>query len=179
MFDGPVPPPRELYWRGLVYSNFFQGTWSVGGMSSAPENMPVTPGSHSDFIPDHSGRTALSYQVLMEPTEASWLFALDVAMPVARGTALTRDFRLITDEPIHTMFRYRAQAYPDVATDLELPDWLRRRETQLPEGDNPRIIAFAKRLAAHSDGPEAFLDNVLHYIRTEAFFYTLNPPTAA
>ncbi len=176
VFDGPVPAPRELYWRGLVYSNFFQGTWSVGGMSSAPENLPATPGSRADFMPDHSGRTPRSYQVLMEPTEASWLFALDVAMPVARGTALTRDFRLITDEPIHTMFRYRAQAYPDAATDLELPEWLRRRETQLPDGDNPRIIAFAHELAAHSDGPEAFLDNVLHLIRTEAFFYTLNPP---
>ena len=104
------------------------------------------------------------------------MFALDVANPVADGTALTRDFRLITDKPIHTIFRYRAQAYPDAATDLELPDWLRRRETQLPENDNPRSVAFAKDLAVRSDGPEAFLDNVLRYIRAEAFFYTLNPP---
>ena len=176
VFDGPIPAPRDLYWRGLVYSNFSQGTWSVGGISSAPENLPATPGSRADFLPAISATRPLSYQVLMEPTEATWLFALDVAKPVARGTALTRDFRLITDEPIHTMFRYRAQAYPDAATDLELPDWLRRRETQLPQSDNPRIVAFAKDLAARSAGPEAYLDNVLRYIRNEAFFYTLNPP---
>ncbi len=54
--------------------------------------------------------------------------------------------------------------------DLELPDWLRRRETQLPEDDNPRIVAFAKDLAARSDGPEAFLANVLQYIRDRTVF---------
>ncbi len=107
VFDGPVPPPRALYWRGLVYSNFSQGTWSVGGMSSAPENAPVSAGLEPTSCRIIPGSNAVSYQVLMEPTQASWLFALDVAMPVARGTSLTRDFRLITDEPIHTMFRYR------------------------------------------------------------------------
>ncbi len=177
VFDGPMPHPRDLYWRGLVYSNFSKGTWSVGGMSTAPENLPAGPGSRAQFIPDLSGIAPLSYQVLLEPTQASWLFALDVALPVAHGTSLTRDFRLISADTVHTMIRYRALAYPGAPMDPELPDWLRARETRLPEDDNPRIIAFAKDLAARSDGPEAFLANALQYIRTEPYFYTLNPPT--
>ena len=161
VFDGPVPPTRALYWRGLVYSNFSQGTWSVGGVSGAPENAPVSAGARADFMPDVSDIEPVSYQVLLEPTQASWLFGLDVAMPVAHGTSLTRDFRLISAEPIHTMVRYRGVAYPEAPMDLQLPDWLRMRETRLPDDDNPRIIAFAKDLAARSDGNESFLANVL------------------
>ena len=176
VFDGPVPPARALYWRGLVYSNFSQGTWSVGGVSGAPENAPVSAGARADFMPDVSDIEPVSYQVLLEPTQASWLFGLDVAIPVAHGTSLTRDFRLISAEPIHTMVRYRGVAYPEAPMDLQLPDWLRMRETRLPDDDNPRIIAFAKDLAARSDGNESFLANVLQYIRTQSYFYTLNPP---
>ena len=177
VFDGPMPRPRDLYWRGLVYSNFSQGTWSVGAASAAREDRPIYAGDDRGFAPEVSGINALSYQVLLEPTQASWLFALDVAMPASHGTALTRDFRLVADEPVRTTTRYSAWAYPGAAIDPTLPDWLRQRETRLPEDDNPRIVAFAADLASRTDGPEAFLASVLEYIRTEPFFYTLNPPT--
>ena len=177
VFDGPIPAPRDLYWRGLVYSNFSQGTWSAGPASTAVEDQPMRPDGRAEFAPDVSEIEPLSYQVLLEPTQASWLFALDVAKPVAAPTSLTRDFRLVSDEPVHAMIRYRVRSYPGAIMDTTLPEWLRRRETKLPEGDNPRIVAFAKELASRSDGPEAFLTSVLQYIRSEPFFYTLNPPT--
>lgn len=176
VFDGATPPPRDLYWRGLVYSNFLQGTWSVGGVAAVPENAPVGAGVRADFMPDVSGIEPLSYQVLLEPTQQSWLFALDVAMPVGQGVSLTRDFRLISAEPVHTMMRYRGASYQGASMDLQLPEWLRIRETQLPDDDNPRIIAFAKDLAASSDGDEDFLAKVLQFIRDQQFFYTLSPP---
>ncbi len=176
VFDGPVPALRDLYWRGLVYSNFSEGTWTVGGYSTAPSDQPMHADARTDFAPDVARIRPLSYQVLLEPTQASWLFALEVPMPVEHTTEMTRDFRLVADEPVHNVFRYRARAYRGAVTDLELPDWLRRRETRLPEGDNPRIVAFAKALAARSGRPDAFLAAVLSYIRTEPFFYTLNPP---
>ncbi len=177
VFDDVVPPARELYWRGLVYSNFSQGVWSVGGTPTTPDNLPVVAGARADFLPTFGELAPVSYQVLLEPTQASWLFALDVAMPASRGIALTRDFRLVSDEPVHALLHYRASAYPDALTDPGLPDWLRRRETQLPEGDNPRSVAFARELAGRSEGAEGFLVNVLQYIRSEPFFYTLSPPT--
>ena len=39
VFDGEIPRNRDLYWRGLVYSEFENGTWSVG-----PE-LPAVPRS--------------------------------------------------------------------------------------------------------------------------------------
>ncbi len=175
-FDGPVPAPRDLYWRGLVYSNFSQGTWSVAGYPTVSADQPMRSGTLAAFAPDVTGIKPLSYQVLLEPTQAAWLFGLAVAMPVDHGVAMTRDFRLVADEPVHTLFRYRAHSYPGAVTDLELPDWLRRRDTRLPDGDNPRTVAFAKTLAQRSANPETFLAEILKYIRTEPFFYTLNPP---
>jgi hypothetical protein len=144
-------------------------------MSTAPGNFPAARALRAEFIPDVSGIAPVSYRCCWNRRDVVAV-CTDVAMPVAQGTSLTRDFRLISAEPVHTMIRYRATSYPNAPMDLRLPDWLRTRETRLPDDDNPRIVAFAKDLAARSDGNEAFLANALQYIRTEPFFYTLNPP---
>jgi protein-glutamine gamma-glutamyltransferase len=175
-FDGPMPAPRNLYWRGLVYSRFANGTWSVAGVPTKVLARPVGPGISQDFLPNLGGLSALSYQILLEPTQATWLFALDVPLPLTLGTGLTRDFRLVADEPVHTLIRYRVMSYPGARTDLVLPEWLRLRETQLPDGDNPRTVAFAHDLARRSGGGADFLEAVLSHIRTEPYVYTLNPP---
>lgn len=178
-FDGEIPPLRDLYWRGLVYSRYQEGVWSVAGVPTGPDNAPAEAGITAPFLPAIATIAPQSYQVLLEPTQAAWLFSLDVAMPVTRGTALTRDFRLIADEPVHALIRYRADAYPNAVMDATLPDWLLRRETQLPDDDNARIVAFAHDLAARARDPEDFLIQVMQYIRTEPYVYTLNPPTLA
>jgi transglutaminase-like putative cysteine protease len=178
-FDGAIPPLRDLYWRGLVYSKYQDGVWSVAGTPSGSENAPAAAGSAAAFLPERTAIQRQTYQVLLEPTQATWLFSLDVAMPVTRGTALTRDFRLIADEPVHAMIRYRAEAYPNAVMDASLPDWLWRRETQLPDGDNARIVAFAHDVAARTRDPEDFLAALLRHIRTEPYVYTLNPPALA
>ena len=93
----------------------------MGAASAAREDRPIYAGDDRGFAPDVSGINALSYQVLLEPTQASWLFALDVAMPASHGTALTRDFRLVADEPVRTTTRYSAWAYPGAVIDPTLP----------------------------------------------------------
>jgi hypothetical protein len=49
------------------------------------------------------------------------------------------------------------------------------RETQLPEHDNPRSVAFAKALRAGSTGPDDYLAQLLRHIREEPYVYTLTP----
>ena len=49
-FDGPMPAPRDLYWRGLVYSRYAAGTWSQGGMSRDPGDRPVGPGVRAAYL---------------------------------------------------------------------------------------------------------------------------------
>ncbi len=179
VFDGPVPVPEQLYWRGLVYSEYESGTWRQsrgerGGTEPLPN--PEWPPAAVPTDDPEQGRGALAYQVFMEPTQARWLFGVDLAMPRSDGIELTQDFRLLADDRVTSLKRYRVESFPDVALGRELPDWLRRRELQLPAGDNPRLQAFARAMHAEAGSDEAYVDAVLEHIRTEPFHYTLEPP---
>jgi transglutaminase-like putative cysteine protease len=178
VFDGPVPANRDLYWRGLTYSRFTEGTWSVVH-NLLPEwqegELPEAPGD----------RPGIAYEVLLEPTQSDWLYALEV--PVARTPSLTlsRDSRLRAPDPVLSVFRYQITSYPTLGMDDQyptrqaLPDILLRRETWFPEDDNPRIQAFAAAEFARAPTAAGFVDAVLERIRRESFFYTLSPPALA
>jgi len=71
-FDGPVPPPRERYWRGPVLSRFDGRTWTIGN--------PQFGG-----VPAKSGNRAISYAVTLEPSYRPWLFALDQPASLPRS----------------------------------------------------------------------------------------------
>jgi transglutaminase-like putative cysteine protease len=172
-FENDVPPSADLYWRGLVYSRYEAGVWS----SIAPPARAAEEGIAAMATPA-PGATSYRYEVLQEPTQEVWLFALETVAPRSPGVSLTRDFRLVADEPMHGLFRFQAAAYPGLRTDPELPAWLRRRETQLPAADNPRTREFAAALRARHPDASAYLGAVLAHIREEPYRYTLRPPLA-
>jgi transglutaminase-like putative cysteine protease len=173
-FDGPVPAPRLLYWRGMVYSRFDDGVWTAGPLPTIDSQRP---GEFASSVRAASaGLSVLSYEVLLEPTQSVWLFALETPTPASAGVFLTRDYRLVAMEPVRGLYRYRVDTRPDFATDQTLPDWLRRRETQLPAAANPRSQAFAAQLAARNPDPMAYLNALLLHIRREPYRYTLSPP---
>jgi transglutaminase-like putative cysteine protease len=165
VFDGEIPRNRDLYWRGLVYSEFEDGAWSVG-----PE-LPAVPRS---FRPEPE-EGEVSYEVLLEPTMSDWLFALDTAFPRTAGVASTQDYRLRARDPILSVFRYGVASYPEFVMDEQLTRRLITRETTVDLQDSPRAVALARSLYAGDD--ERFVDDVLDMIRQEPFRYTLNPPT--
>jgi protein-glutamine gamma-glutamyltransferase len=166
VFADQVPPTRELYWRALVYSRFVDGTWSVG-----PE-----PGLGRAQAVELPGARRWAYEVLLEPNFSTWLVALETPLPDSPGVVLTRDWRLRASEPVLGVLRYAVQSYPELAMDVRLDDALRQRETWLPERDNPRVRRHAAELRATVADDQAFVDALLEQIRSEAFFYTLNPP---
>ncbi|MFB3105674.1 MAG: transglutaminaseTgpA domain-containing protein, partial [Pseudomonadales bacterium] len=167
VFEDRVPANRDLYWRGLVYSNFESGTWSMGAQfkPSRPE------------FDDENDENDIRYEVLLEPTMSSWLFALDTATAENPNVARTLDYRLVSDDPVMSVFRYNVLSRPGLVMDERLISILRVREKKLPEGDNPRIREFARTLylEANKDVP-TFIEAVLSHIRTELFSYTLQPP---
>jgi transglutaminase-like putative cysteine protease len=165
VFDGEIPRNRDLYWRGLVYSEFEDGAWSVG---------PQLPAVPSALRPEPDG-DEVAYEVLLEPTMSDWLFALDTAFPRTAGVASTQDYRLRAPDPVLSVFRYGVASYLDFVMDERLTRRLITRETRIDPQDSPRAVALARSLYAGDD--ERFVDAVLELIRQEPFRYTLNPPT--
>ncbi|MFP8967684.1 transglutaminaseTgpA domain-containing protein [Pokkaliibacter sp. CJK22405] len=163
----PVPPPQQRYWRGLVLSRFDGTTWAQGPAAFRRLAIPLATVSQG------------SYEILMSPTEQSWLFVLEHsrlsrgdALPVADETWTSRErlddlasFSFVQDE------RYQQTT---------LPDWQRQLDTYLPGNNaansNPRLVAFGRQLAERYDSSQALINAVMQSYRQQPFYYTLTPP---
>ena len=163
-FAGTAPPQNQLYWRGIVLSEFDGRTWSQTRRYPTP-------------LPPAVGTPALPYQVTMEPHSQRWLFALDMPTRAPDGRPrgfLTGDGELVAYGEIHRRVRYDMASALNYRLDAQ---GLRRRYqwTDLPPGFNPRALQAGLDLQSQAD-PAARVRTVLAQFRREQFSYTLTPP---
>jgi transglutaminase-like putative cysteine protease len=173
-FEGEIPPHEELYWRGLVLDFFDGQTWRRAGSSFLSFNMISR--FPTEFLGTPRG-AAIDYDVVLEPTQQSWIYALQLAQFNDSDIVQDRNYTLHTSTPITQRFRYQIRSHLLSATDVELPGVLLARGLQLPDVElNPRTQAFAKQMRNESTDERDFVMRILGYFREQPFYYTLNPP---
>jgi len=173
-FDGPVPPPRDRYWRGPVLSRFDGRTWTAGNLQYGG-------------VPAPAGSDAITYTVTLEPSFRIWLFALDLPASLPRTSndgitsvltgslaILTRDQQLLARAPLTQTLHYVQKSvlrssFPadprfDTSADLRLPE------------RNPRTRDFAHDLRERFPDDAQFIGAVLRWFNQENFVYTMSPP---
>ncbi len=163
-FDGATPPAPQRYWRGPVLHDFDGRTW----------RQPRTP-----FMPQEvaTGGAAYAYELMLEPHQRRWIFALDVATRWSqRRITRTSDLQLLAGDPVATLTSYRLESVPSYTVSGPLPNLMRKADTQLPVGRNERSIALAREMRERAGSDEAFITAVLAKFRDEEYFYTLEPP---
>lgn len=168
--------PMPLYFRGPVLSRFDGRQWHAEPLpasSSAPQ-----------------GGRPVRYEVMMEPPKLPLLpllewspGAVDSEWSPREGLVLRRasDLSWLSRRPILEALRFQHVAYAGAEVQVGPLQWRRGllAQLQLPQGLNPRLLAWARQLAADlPEGPEraARMDERLHtHIRSQPFEYTLEP----
>lgn len=178
-FEGPVPSPSELYFRGPVLEDFDGRTWRT---RRQPFGQPQ-PNRDEDHI-DTQG-PATRYQLTLEATHARILPLLEATLkaqsPPQQSPLRTRrnDLAWTTQAPLHERIQVDAEAWTRFRHGLnhtpeELDSWLR-----LPGGFNPRTVAWAQAFrhapARAQASPRQLAQAVMGHIRRENFSYTLAP----
>lgn len=174
-----LPARDQLYWRGLVLSRYDGITWRPLPDYRADDRAWAGSQNRPDWFNQNiiNATTGFNYQVLIEPTQQPWLFALDTPLPQTRRTALTREYNLKSSREIYQRFSYSAVQLLDVKLDIELPDWLRQANLQLPANASPRSRQLAQQVFAQvGNDPKRYVNYWLNWIRQQNFVYTLNPP---
>lgn len=167
-FEGDIPPASELYWRGLVFSKFENGTWSSLSYYDVPPEERRAP----DLEPEGE---SLSYSVIMEPTQQNWLYSIRYARSSSPGVMHSPDYRIFTPNVVEAELMYRVRSWRDTPLDFELNDWRRQVETKLPPKGNERTRALARQMYSAADNDEAFVASVINLFREQPFYYTLQP----
>lgn len=177
-FAGEIPPQNQLYWRGLVFSEFDGRTWGAStlmGFDGGPidwfSREPLPWRDRIEVV-----EPGLDYDIIIEPTQQLWLYALATPVTSERFIGLTREFNLIRRMPVGSRMRYRVTSYLQHSTEANgLPNWMIRRETQLPQTSNPRSREQAHLWWQETGEPRAYMAKVLANF-TQSFTYTLQPP---
>lgn len=173
-FADGTPSHEQLYWRGLVLDYFDGRTWRRAASSVQSPDMIRR---YRDFSRGEYLGEALDYDVILEPTQQRWIYALQLAQFTASDIVQDAYYTLHKDKPLAQRYRYQMRSYLDNRTDRELPNVLLARATQLPEQDsNTQALALARRLRAAATDELAYANSVLRYFREQAFYYTLTPP---
>jgi transglutaminase-like putative cysteine protease len=174
-FDGKVPPPGAMYFRGPVLGDFDGVRWRPQRSGFPPDlALPVDLELEGEPV---------GYEVTLEPQRRPWLFLLEAASEAPDLPALkprmTRELQWLTQQPVNELLRYRAQSHvefrhgPREAV-LGLQDYL-----ELPPGFNPRTLALAQDIRrVHGAGPDAApaaVAAVIERLRTGGYSYTLEP----
>ena len=177
--DARIPRRSDLYWRGLVLGTFDGRTWKPTPnprLKSIAYGGQPAPSWLSQSI-DFKKNDPRSYQLIMEPTQQSWLFALNMPFSNDSQAGLTREYTLRASDDIAFQTTFNLYQIDVNSTDAELPDWLAQETLQLPRGTNPKTRAFAARLFAQvQQNPQAYANAVMAWYRRERFVYTLRPP---
>jgi len=169
-FLSPVPPPRDLYWRGPTMTNFDGRKWDM----LLGERRGERVASSTEFL----GR-ATEYRVMLEPRGRNWAFALDMPLTWSgeRSLRMGSDYQLRifagnarsgrVDYRVTSHTSFRAREPLTVAEQ----DLFRR----LPSESSPRTRALVRGWVAQDPSPTQVIARAMEYLRSQPFYYTLSP----
>lgn len=164
-FDDEIPPPRERYWRGPIYS------FTDGVRWQAPINRYFNTMQEN---PDFSGK-AYSYTLLMEPQKERWVFGLEMVSQFDSALRRNNLYQLISNKKPGERAEYRITSYPAFNTG-KLSKTEQTENLQLPANPAEKITALVGQMGGFDASPETYIRNLFAFIRKENFRYTLTPP---
>jgi transglutaminase-like putative cysteine protease len=164
-FNGPAPPPAELYWRGPVLERFDGRRWQAE---------PASLRQPAPRLPATGNGPVYEYEIILEPHGQRWLLPLETPQSwTAARSQLTGSGELLATGAIDQRMAWNGRSVAGgrlLAGQPAAPGL-----TSLPEDSSPRARALAERLRAGTADDQGYLDAVLRLFREEEFYYTLQP----
>ena len=163
-FQTPPPPQAVRYWRGPVLWDFDGRTWSAGSSF------------FTQFVPPERGRATYRYEIVLEPHNRYWLFALETAASLPERARMSYDGQILAAAPVRTRMRYDVTSVVSPEPQpTETPAAL-RRALRLPANFNPRATALAREWRAGSADEAEIVTRAIAFLRQGGYTYTLEPP---
>ncbi len=179
-FANERPPQQQLYWRGLVFSDFDGVTWRPAPQKdqwSSRLQAPAWIQNAFATVPDESRAAPVNYKVILEPTQQNWLFGLDYPFSQQPDINTTSEFTLSKGQPVTQQLRYDVLQFAQMRIDPVLTEASRRENLALPNEGNLQSRALAKQLFEQSGSdPVRYIAAIEQWINRTEFRYTLSPP---
>lgn len=167
-FGGDTPAPSQRYWRALILDSFDGRTWRRSSSERSERVSRVNRDVSADQLPeDH-------YEVLMEPTNQRWGYALEESEPVSANLSQDQRGLVSFERSVDSSLRYRMQ-WVTPAPLQPLSDSERALYTQLPGRGNSRTLIWVAQQQALEEDQEALVNRFMQHFNQQPYHYTLRP----
>ncbi|MEQ8426719.1 MAG: DUF3488 and transglutaminase-like domain-containing protein [Gammaproteobacteria bacterium] len=166
-FDGEIPDPSRLYWRGPVLWQTDGRKWTRGAGSRADEQVEV----------QYMGES-IAYNLMLEPTNKKWIFAMEMAADTPVNTYFTNDMQLKARDTIQTRKTYDLESYSDYRMQ-EVSQNNLLRALALPELYHEQSRELGMEFRDRYQEPERIIEAILDWFSEQEFVYTLQPPISS
>jgi protein-glutamine gamma-glutamyltransferase len=164
-FNGAIPPSRQRYWRGPVFTQTDGKKWTQANDLSYQQYLDKLKFSGTPY----------QYTLLMEPQEKNWVFALDMPADYPKPLDQNANYQLITSDDLRKRTEFKLTSYPAYNTGY-LTKTEYRDARQLPGAPSGNIKQLVTQLHGFDSAPDVFINQLLNHFRKEDFHYTLTPP---
>lgn len=170
-FEGAVPAGNKLYWRGPVLWQFTGRQW-----------LPRSRRGQRPEALRYASSGVINYTLIPAKPDMEWVTALDMPLRLPEGLHADDSRQIPMPSSQRGDRRYAfasASSYRLQSGRLPMRD--RADALQLPSGlAIPKTQALAQRLYAQGGGTASgFADAFMAYIRSNEYYYTLEPPPGA
>lgn len=166
-FEDETPDPSRLYWRGPVLWQTDGRKWTRGAGSRVDEQVKV----------QYQGEST-AYNLMLEPTNKKWIFAMEMAADTPVNTYFTNDMQLKARDTIQSRKAYDLESYSDYRME-EVSQNNLLRALALPELYHVQSRELGMEFRDRHQQPEQIIEAVLAWFTEQDFVYTLQPPLSS
>ena len=164
-----LPNRYDLYWRALVLDRYDGTTWS-----SDFSNKQIKP--YSQIIENID---SFHYQYLPSDPSQQWITGLEKSIPIEPRFELHQDWSITPKRMVQRTQPIPMQWIGNNVADIQndhLDQLLLKNNLNYPKKNDLQAQKFALNMYQHSQSnPEAYIQNILNWYKTENFVYTLAP----
>tara|TARA_R110001583_G_scaffold77851_3_gene211579 strand:- start:150 stop:2270 length:2121 start_codon:yes stop_codon:yes gene_type:complete len=170
-----IPRYSSLYWRAMTLENYDGRKWSRVKNKEKHSNKNKPSLSDKPFIPLTSGK-GIAYNIIVEPSNQTWLFGLSVAISDDSKLRLINDYTIQSRTVLSQLSHYQVESYLQAPLDLLMSKMKKQRNLTIIKGSNPKLEHLALALIQKYPDPIDRSNAVLTLFRNQEYFYTLKPP---
>lgn len=182
-FESPesVPDAPARYWRAMTLEHFDGKTWSISDKRKQAEQQLAFMG-RSTPLSDLTEKTmpqATSYELIVEPTQQTWLFALAPSAPDNLKNSISVrslfDFTLRANSPISSKKAFYFRYFPEAPITNSIGNFETQLNLSVSMNGNAEARAWGQQLAKQHENALDIVNAVMTEFKNGGFRYTLSP----
>ena len=179
--DDVIPAPAYRYWRAMTLEHFDGKTWSISDKRKQAEQQLAIMNKPTPLsaLESSNAGTVIPYEIIVEPTQQTWLFALAPSTPDNSTNSIyvsgLFDYTLRANTPISSKKAFYLRYFPNAPISNSIGNFETQLNLDVSTNGNEKTRAWGVQLAQQYGSAQEIVMAVMTEFKNGGFRYTLSP----